>query len=402
MKLSKLSPLLIAAVAAAAPAAYGQSTRPADGMSPATRPADGQSFQSVMGELQATSQQLSQQMTGPDSLLTAESRQENAGQVVPLLTKMASLMQQGQESAPQPQVAEQMKSGRYNMLAMLVAYGDDSAKQTLEQDGSTSAKGAMLLGSFISAEDASGRQAVVGELTQFADAQPADPAVLETTMGMLQLAQDEGTIDSIKTVLNDKLQGELADQVRQQMAAQEQAMAQQQEEGMQFEERFIDKPLTVEGQTLGGESFTTADWKGKVVMVDFWATWCGPCIASLPDLKAEYKKYHDQGLEVVGVSLDQSAEPLKAFLDKNPDMSWTQLFTVGDPTATQQISNNLGISGIPTVFLIDRNGVVRDLAVGTGPDLEKLREMVPELLKEEAGQAQTAGGMESPTTKPAE
>ena len=400
MNLRTLSPLLIAAaVAACAPsAAFAQSTRPAEGMaggmsdSPATQPG-GRAYPAIEADLAQVSQQISAQMTGPDSLLTAEGRKGNAEAVVPLLKKMDSLMAEAAPVVP-PEDLPSLKSQQYSTKAMLVAYGDQETKQSLEGEGTPAAKGAMLLGRFVGAEDASAKQSVVDDLSKLADAEPQDPAVLESTVQMLQLAQDPEVMSSLKTVVSDKLQGPMAEQLQKQMAAQDAQMAEQEKAAMAFKENFLNKPLTVESQTLEGKSFTTDDLKGKVVMVDFWATWCGPCIASLPDLKAEYKKYHDQGLEVVGVSLDQSAEPLKAFLSKNPDMTWTQLFTVGDPDATQKISTGLGIEGIPTVFLLDRNGVVRDLAVGTGPELDKLRDMVPELLKEEASA--------SPTTKPAE
>ncbi len=63
-------------------------------------------------------------------------------------------------------------------------------------------------------------------------------------------------------------------------------------------------PVKVSGKTIDGKPFDISQYKGKVVIVDFWATWCGPCLAELPNLKKIYEKYHDRGLEIVGVNLD--------------------------------------------------------------------------------------------------
>jgi len=61
------------------------------------------------------------------------------------------------------------------------------------------------------------------------------------------------------------------------------------------------EPVKVSGKTVDGKPFDISEYKGKVVIVDFWATWCGPCLAELPNLKKIYQKYHDRGLEIVGV-----------------------------------------------------------------------------------------------------
>src|SRR6202030_478840 len=67
---------------------------------------------------------------------------------------------------------------------------------------------------------------------------------------------------------------------------------------------MLGKPLLVAGRTTTGGKLTTADLKGKVILIDFWATWCGPCNAEIPRIRELYKTYHSQGLEIVGVDGD--------------------------------------------------------------------------------------------------
>jgi thiol-disulfide isomerase/thioredoxin len=132
----------------------------------------------------------------------------------------------------------------------------------------------------------------------------------------------------------------------------------------------------MEGLALDGSKFSTAAWKGKVVLIDFWATWCGPCKEELPNVKKAYADYHAKGLEIIGVSCDNGAGTLKQYLEKNPDMPWPQLFDPAKP-GWHEIATNLGVKGIPTMFLIDRAGILR-----TTEARGNLEKEIPKLLAE--------------------
>ena len=137
------------------------------------------------------------------------------------------------------------------------------------------------------------------------------------------------------------------------------------------------KALNITVPKLDGTAFASNSLKGKVILVDFWATWCGPCVAELPRVTKVYNKYHEQGLEMISISCDQSAEPINKFMAKHPEITWTQLY---DPkTPGWEAAQAFGINAIPTMFLIDKKGICRTVEAR-----EKMDELIPQLLAEKA------------------
>ncbi len=133
--------------------------------------------------------------------------------------------------------------------------------------------------------------------------------------------------------------------------------------------------MKVVGKTLSGQAYDLAQQKGKVVLVDFWATWCGPCIAEFPNMKQLYDVYHPHGFEIVGISLDQSRAQLEAFL-KTREVPWTILHE-DNPEGGNEIADYYGINAIPSMVLVGQDGKVVSINARGEALQEELAKLYP-------------------------
>ena len=129
---------------------------------------------------------------------------------------------------------------------------------------------------------------------------------------------------------------------------------------------LVGKKMTVEGTILGGEPFDWSKYEGKVVLVDFWASWCSPCVREIPNMKETYELYHELGFEIVGISLDRSREQLEKFIEEQA-IPWTIVYSEDAPSPTVAY---YGVMGIPTMVLVGADGNVVSTRA-RGPQLRK-------------------------------
>jgi thiol-disulfide isomerase/thioredoxin len=134
---------------------------------------------------------------------------------------------------------------------------------------------------------------------------------------------------------------------------------------------LVGKPFTVAGALPDGSPFDWTKYQGKVVLIDFWATWCKPCREELPNIERAYQLYRDKGFEVVGVNLDEEPQKVEQFLAVQP-LPWKTVLSA-DPAARgfeHPLAVQCGIDSIPFIVLVDRDGKVKDLHL-RGPEIER-------------------------------
>ena len=190
-------------------------------------------------------------------------------------------------------------------------------------------------------------------------------AFLDVNKGTWQAASLIAVLRSLEYALyrcNDEMQAEAYSQMATYLAdATDEATKKQGRMYLGMARRYalMSKPMPIEGVTIDGKTFDQKPYLGKIVLVDFWATWCGPCLAEVPNMKALYEKYHDQeGFDIISISTDDNLEALESFHKKRP-LPWVCLVDQKlEDVGKESMSVRYGVTAIPTMLLLDREGKV--------------------------------------------
>jgi thiol-disulfide isomerase/thioredoxin len=216
--------------------------------------------------------------------------------------------------------------------------------------------------------------AALPAIEEFIKRAPKDQRASQLVYAASTMVEDK----ALKTELEERLVNEFADSPYAGMI-----------KGLRKQREAIGKPFELEFQdAIKGETVSIKGLKGKVVVLDFWATWCGPCVAEMPTMKKLYAEYKDKGVEFIGVSLDQPKEQggldkLKDFVEKN-ELTWPQYYQ-GNYWQSE-FSSGWGINSIPCVFVVDQEGKLYSTEARG-----KLEEMIPELLAKKKAAAEAGG-----------
>ena len=132
---------------------------------------------------------------------------------------------------------------------------------------------------------------------------------------------------------------------------------------------------------MNGNQVKLEDFKGKVILINFWATWCGPCRKEMPSMHTLYAEYKDQGFVVLAISIDPSVKPVRKFIRKKE-----LTFPVLMDSEKEVYFDHYAVLTLPTSFLIDRNGVIVEKVFGEKDwDSAEAREKILQLLKKKHG-----------------
>jgi len=179
---------------------------------------------------------------------------------------------------------------------------------------------------------------------------------------MLLEVSADGAVDESRAILSEVATSDAPERIRNRA------------QGMLRRLDALGKPLELKFTAVDGREVDLQKMKGKVVLIDLWATWCGPCVAGMPKVRETYEKLRSLDFEIIGISFDSDREALEKFLQTS-NLPWPQYFD-GEGWENK-FGRQYGVSAIPSMWLVDRKGVLRDLHAEA-----KLAEKVQLLMKE--------------------
>jgi len=191
---------------------------------------------------------------------------------------------------------------------------------------------------------------------------PERSEVYDLMMQLLQIRSQEGDADKTRALAQTLIESSISEEAK---------------EGVRRMIKKFDllgKPLQLKFTAADGREVDVEKMRGKVVLIDFWASWCGPCMMEMPKVKAAYDKLHPQGFEILGINLDDDKAKMQRVLTAS-NMTWPQSFD-GRKWESPLVTR-FGIMSIPTVWLVDKRGILRDLNARGN-----LEERVEKLLQE--------------------
>jgi peroxiredoxin len=193
------------------------------------------------------------------------------------------------------------------------------------------------------------KEEVATELGAFAEAHPGTESAVTALANQATVEEMLGRYEAAESVLKRAMEATKKEEVRTSLEWQLRKLALR--PGTKLPEFSV--------TTLDGTTVSAADYRGKVLLIDFWATWCTPCIVELPVLKQAHADYGAAGFEILGISVDEDPDKLRSFIESE-GMTWTHVHDLswtprGKP---EELANRFGVRQIPHTILVDPEGTI--------------------------------------------